>query len=429
MKFLKSQFLLAGVVVGCSFVGTEATTFKPKSEMACLPGVSGDFRRGINVNPWFRKPAIAGTWDRADSSKWRFSWPPFPIYDQESFRGDLVKLRKAGFDFLRVPIHVGPFLVVTPQQRLETFSNIGNVMDSALELGFNLMLNLQPSGPGDADYQAIAATPRSRQTYIDTVIDMTTAIGRKAPSRIIIETINEPTTKCGDPGWASFQASIIQAITAKYPDTRIAVTGSCYDNIQSLKQIKPSDFAIDQKYIYYTFHYYNPFNFTHQGNSWAGQQGLRATTGLEWPSARGNLEDAKQEIGKTAKQTEAYARYGSKIVDEAIKIADTYYRAGADEDGVRKEFQTVVNWADANGIPRNRIIMGEFGVLKRERRWFGASMASAARWISTVRKQAECAGMPWAIWSYKEGFALTESDIGNEYYPEITRALGLGYIR
>lgn len=413
--------LAAASLIGI-FVQAAEITYK-KSAPTTTPTASN--LKGINVNPWFRKPAIVGTWDRAKPDSWTYGIPPFPKFDQNSFRDDLSSLQLAGFNLLRVPIHVGPFMTMDPAQRRAALENIGTVLDTALSFKFTLLIDYHTSEPGISDYLEIVKDSQSRNAYISAMLDLVEIIGKKSENSIIFETINEPSTACNDDVWPTFQKQIVESVIEKFPNTRLAVTGSCYSDVDSFAELRPSDYPVDAKNLFFTFHYYKPYTFTHQGNSWSGDPQQRYVTGLSWPASKGNFNTARNDILKTYKDSDAYATYGEAPLEDAFLLARKYYESDPDEQSINRDFDKISQWAKRNQIPPSNIILGEFGVLKREGKWFGADVESAARWTKAVRGRAEASGFAWAMWSYKEGFALAENEDTSTLNPLLLDALGL----
>ena len=376
---------------------------------------------GINVNPWFTKPGIEGTWSATDRSTWQYADPPFPAFTPDSYRADLEQIAAAGFRFIRAPISPGPLLAMDGDARRAALSNIRTVLRTARAQGLDVIVNLHAGSL--MSYDEIVRDEASRQTYIEALIDLVTVMQDLGPEHVLYETMNEPTGACGDEDWSRFQARILEAIATAHPDARMIATGACWGAIGGLTALDPAPF--DSPRLYYGFHYYSPWVFTHQGNTWSGKPGNRVMTGLVWPAALGDLAETEEHIRAIAPQTQAFARYGEDSVDQAIALARDYYEAGPGPAFIKQDFDRVAAWAEKNSIPRERILLGEFGVLKRERKWQGADMDSAARWIRTVRQEAEAHGMPWAMWSYGEGMALTVGERDLRWYGEIVDALGL----
>ena len=128
--------------------------------------------RGINLYPWFCKPAIKGKWDRSAKGAWKYAWPPFRMYTPNSYKRELRALRKTGMNFLRVPILAGPFMQLQRPQRLIALKNIAVVMRTALNMGFTLMIEYHTSSPGIGEYKRVVASAKTRAHYFEAFEDL-----------------------------------------------------------------------------------------------------------------------------------------------------------------------------------------------------------------------------------------------------------------
>jgi len=264
-----------------------------------------------------------------------------------------------------------------------------------------------------------------KEAYISLLDETVSEVVLLDEERVIVETMNEPTSACNDGRWQQIQVEIYSHLRKRFGDgLKIAVTGSCFSNPQSLPFVDMSAFA-PMKNTYVTFHYYRPYWFTHQGASWGGGPGQKYLTGVQWPSRLGDVQTTMTEIRQFAPQNPFYKLYGERGISEAEGFVKNYYNWKPDEPMLSSDIDGVGQWADAKGVPRSHIILGEFGVLKKERSWRGADIDSAARWTEAVRTDAEKNGFAWSLWAYKGGMALAVSDDGIDYYPELVRALGL----
>lgn len=372
-------------------------------------------KRGINVNPWFTRPSI---------SDGEYLWPPYPPYDRNSFRPELESIRASGFDFIRMPVTTEPLLRADSAERISALANLRIVVSTALEVGLKVVFDLHPPTAGKGSYPTLFQTTEGEALYTDLVKDVTKHIVLSDTDKILVEPLNEPTGECADGSWNAYQVKLVGELRAEFPDVKFLITSTCYSSVTSFIQLDLSKFAKDPN-IFATFHFYYPHVFTHQGATWSGGLGLRVLTGLAWPPSTGDVERTMAEVRRFAPANAYYQIHGDKIIDLAEEEAKQYYSSRIDDETLKDLFNKVAEAADRQGFPRSRIILGEFGVLKRERRWKGADMESAARWIKTVREAAEHQGFSWAMWSYKEGLALTVSDDSLGYFPELSRALGL----
>lgn len=99
------------------------------------------------------------------------------------------------------------------------------------------------------------------------------------------------------------------------------------------------------------FHYYSPFQFTHQGAAWINESAAWLGTewmGTEWMATEDEMQD------------------------------------------VRRDFDRSQKWAERSNIP---LYMGEFGG------YDGADMAARQRWTTFVFAEAEARGFAFAYWN------------------------------
>ena len=79
------------------------------------------------------------------------------------------------------------------------------------------------------------------------------------------------------------------------PGLTLVASGGCGSLIQGLADFDPADVARFAPLLY-TFHFYEPYLFTHQGAPWMGERLYHTLTGVPWPGDRGHLrgDDARR---------------------------------------------------------------------------------------------------------------------------------------
>ena len=82
----------------------------------------------------------------------------------------------------------------------------------------------------------------------------------------MFELLNEPHGKLDAAGWNALLAEML-AIVRRTNPTRTIVIGPTQWN--SLAELRSLELPANDRNILVTFHYYEPFRFTHQGASWA----------------------------------------------------------------------------------------------------------------------------------------------------------------
>lgn len=157
---------------------------------------------------------------------------------------------------------------------------------------------------------------------------------------------------------------------------RVLIYGATnYNSIYELSRITP--LAIPG--IIYTFHFYEPFLFTHQGASWAGKQ--CATTGLPFPYNEQHMPPMNIMVKNTWGEHRYYT-YPQEATDSAV-----YHK-----------IQIVANWASQN---KTAIICGEFGSHKAY-----ADADSRCKYTTTVLAALNHYYIPGLYWDFDKEFGI-----------------------
>ena len=168
---------------------------------------------------------------------------------------------------------------------------------------------------------------------------------------------------------------IIKAVRSIERDHTLIVGFHDWNSRQALIDSKP--FADEN--IIYTFHYYDPFVFTHQGATWAGE-GLAEIEYVPFP---GSGTDVK--IPDSAK---------GKWVE--TKIND--YQKDSTADKMFADLKAARDWSDRNHVP---IFLGEFGSYSKN-----PTMDDRCRHAAIVYTALGKLQIPNAWWEWDGGFNM-----------------------
>jgi endoglucanase len=171
---------------------------------------------------------------------------------------------------------------------------------------------------------------------------------RDRPASVIFELLNEPNAKLDEARWNTAVAELLPIVRASNPTRGVIVGPARWNNVNALERLELPD---NDRWLIATFHYYEPFHFTHQGASWA--KGSEAWRGRKW-------------IGSP---------------DELKRLRDDFDKAAA--------------WGKKHNQP---IFLGEFGA------YSAAEMESRARWTTAVAREATDRGFSFVYWEFGSGF-------------------------
>lgn len=165
--------------------------------------------------------------------------------------------------------------------------------------------------------------------------------------------LNEPHGNITAPIWNDLLAITIKRIRQIDTKRTLVLGGIAYSDLRSLEALELPE---GERNLIATFHYYRPYEFTHQGADWAGS--MDQWLGREWS---GQADD--------------------------IKI-------------LKNDFSDAAAWSRKTG---RQVFLEEFGCFAK------APHASRVRWTEAVRKEAELHGFGWAYWDFCAGFGIYDS--------------------
>lgn len=269
-------------------------------------------------------------------------------------------IRSAGFTAVRIPIRWSAHATENTPYAIDPafFARIDQVTTWALERGLIVVINIH-------HYEEMAQSPRAHQERFLALWQQIAEHYKDAPPELLFELMNEPNGMLSASIWNELAADGIRVIRQSNPTRNLIIGGvswNAWDQLQYLAL--PED-----DHLIATFHYYNPFQFTHQGAEWA--PGSDAWLGATWEA--------------TPTQT-------------------------AEVDA---HFDAVATWSAEHNIP---IFLGEFGAYSK------APQPSRITWTSYIARAAEQRGFAWSYWEFGAGFGVYNRDT-NRWHDDLLKAL------
>lgn len=322
-------WMLAGIAVGPAAVAAQP--------LPALTQAGQPFHRGVNVlgyDPYWN-----------EGGKRRFEWRHF------------AEIHKAGFDFVRVNLQA--FKHMDAKNRLEPqwLAKLDDVVREAQAAGLGVILD-------EHDFDVCSQDVAACQARLSAFWQQVAPRYARAPRNVAFELLNEPHDKLNGEVWNGMLANLLATVRQTNPGRIVVVGPTHWNSLADLPLLKlPADAN-----LLVTFHYYEPFQFTHQGATWAGDWVMHQH-GVKWGRAK----------------------------DRAALAAD---------------FGKVAAWSAANHRP---ILLGEFGVYDKS----GTPLDLRTAYIGAARAEAERRGFGWAYWQFEGDFVVW--DMANQRWIEPIR--------
>ncbi|GKQ53263.1 glycoside hydrolase family 5 protein [Bradyrhizobium sp. Ce-3] len=394
---------------------------------ATLPAVADpaspvpNFRRGIGVAHAFGWADVQADGVYVDPP---FSAPRFQFgADQRN------AIRGAGFDFVRLVVDVGPFLVFAGSSRDRLDDLVVNTVRDLLAADLGVIVDLHPSAMNPA-YQPAELTAGVNTPKFRAVLALLTRLagrlgqliaeqGNTAPPRIALELMNEPEITAA--AWQPMLEAAYAAARSGSATLPLVLGGGSMNAPGALPQIGMAPFAGDARLIF-TYHDYSPWQFTHQGLLGSPAYALDA---IVYP-APASVDAMKR---ATEQRVTALGLSGAQLdqARQAKRTLASYVSSGFNRATLERTFQQVVAWRIAHNLPAQAILLGEFGVHRTPFEDTVEGAAARAIWLRDMRELAESYGFAWSCWTYLAtgGFALAENETGPGFDAATRNALGL----
>ncbi|MCJ2134600.1 glycoside hydrolase family 5 protein [Methylobacterium sp. J-026] len=389
-----------------------------------LPAAAAEpmpLRRGIALWPWFSLTT------EFPAPRIDYAWPPFQADRPVPCRADLHRLAALGFDFARLPLDPGPFVAFTGARRAELFGSLSAAIDAVLAAGLRVLVNVQANA-ATHHYtpEAFYGTDRAPlfPAYRDLVVELARLCARKGADRVALEPVNEPPQACGAIAWIRVQDGLLAAARAAAPSLTLVATGSCGSLVAGLTALDPAPLTRFAPLVY-TFHFYEPYLFSHQGATWLTEEPFyRWLNAVPWPGTRDRLPETLAAVRARMDADRSVPR-AEKARDLAVIEAklNEYGEAAPGPAFLAAALDPVSTWAELYGIPPRAVLMGEFGALRTDGRYTAARAADRAAYIRDVRLAADRAGFGWSFWNLFDGLGLM--DDAHVAEPALMAALGL----
>ena len=199
------------------------------------------------------------------------------------------------------------------------------------------------------------------------------------PNRVFFEIYNEPQGMT-TPEWMIVAKKITDAIRTVTATHTLIVGPANFNDVSEIGVLSP----LSDPNIIYTFHFYDPFIFTHQGAIWVNRGAPVATTGIPFPANATTMpplnDRAKGTFGEIA-----YNNYPKQGTVAQLSLA----------------LNKVTQWQALNNRP---VICGEMGSSA-----IFADEASRCRHLKAIRQVLEALKLSFCWWDYDGEFRLFNS--------------------
>lgn len=387
-----------------------------------------DFRRGVSVHTMLNWARLAP----GDPS--RYAADPFAGPEYELPDALIRNVREAGFDFVRLTIDPGPFLQLqgAPRAALDRklVATVRRFLDADLAVIVDFHSNTHVPAYDPVNWLTSADNPIFRR-YVALVGHTASLLAELKTRSVAIEPMNEPVygyDPAGVARWQDMAEMMHKAVRSVTADLLVVLSGARGGNRLGLEAFDPAPFRGSR--VLYSFHYYEPYPFTHEGvvSNQTSAAMWRYFSAMPYPAnslpAAVVFDTIKANINA---DTTLDPSQGRGAWAEARPQVAQYLKSGFDRRSIAEAFDGVTAWAARHHVDPRQIFLGEFGVTRTYGIYRAADPVSRDGWLTDVVRAAERRDFGWCLWSLSGygGMALVAEDGGTTLDQGTLRALGL----
>jgi len=277
---------------------------------------------------------------------------------------DFADIATRGFQTVRLPVRFSNHAGTAPPYAIDSafMNRVEQVVDSARAAGLRVILDLHHY---DDPQGNIFADPAGQGARFTALWRQIAERFRTKDPMLWFELLNEPHDRLTHANLHAVLDPALREVRATNPTRAVVIGGESWSGINSLATVP----LPDDPYLVATFHYYDPFAFTHQGAPWITPA---MPTGVPFPR-------------------------GTDAADLAANVQKA------------RDFITRTN---------RPLFMGEYGAFE------GIPLAQRVTWYGTVHDAFAAAGIDGCAWAYTNTMPLRDPAT-NAWIAPLLDAIGL----
>ena len=342
----------------------------------------------------FRRAAILT--QGVNASGWFGGWGDYTAERTSNWitADDFKLMRSLGIRYVRIGVDPAYFGYGNPDapNKSALWKRLDAAVNLTLSSGVAVDLCVFPRD----DYKQQLATDHGATQFLFLWQALAKHFAHTDPDRVFFELMNE--SEVQDPyRWIGIESAAVTAIRRIDTAHTIIASGAHYDSLDDLLVTEP----LSDPNVIYTFHFYEPYQFTHQGATWGSPEWLYYKN-IPFPSTVSDLQSQLDSIPNDI------ARYQLFLYAAGNWNADT----------IRQRIAFAAAWGRERNVP---IICNEFGAFRDT-----APPDSRARYIEAVRSALDANHIGWGMWDWSGNFGLVTRSAGRlTVDPAIAQSLDL----
>lgn len=389
-------------------------------------------KTGINIFGPFGGPVASGGMYSNDPYS-ASSWGPWATHVTPAV---FEQMRDVGIDHIRLQINPGPFIQALATGDTTMLASLDVLLDEAVDdcIAEDFPLVISPIMTGYTAWDVVTTilqgiNTTAYQRYRTLLVHWANRYKIHSPSMVCFEPLNEPPSPSDFPAnWAdAVQPDMVAAIREAASDHTIIGTCANYSSIFDFVNLDAAPY--DQNMLW-SPHPFVPTPFCLQGAVYSGM--WQYITNLSWPPVAADKTAAIATM--TANVNASGMSSGEKIATIATLTTQLgyYFDIPQNLTWLNDLFDTVTSWWAAQGLSPSHIYMGEWGAVRFNSSFLGASRLPRIRYYRDISSAIQTHGFRSAfdhLDTYDYGVTTAEGSAIGPWDAPMLEAIGPGRLR
>lgn len=342
--------LLIVMVCTCIFTGVNA---QKKAE-------GFHIQRGVNISHW-----LSQTGGRRGVSKLE--------YFTEK---DVAFIADKGFDHIRLPVDESELWDYKEEKDKDAFKLLHKALGWCDKYHLRVIVDLHiiRSHYFDARVKPLWTEDAAQERFLECWRQLSAELKKYPVSQVAYELLNEPVADSAGQ-WNNLLARCIQVVREREPDRVIVAGSNKWEGYSTFPELRV---PTGDKNLLLSFHYYNPFYFTHYKAGWVRHRSYSGP--VHYPGATITSKELNQQPA---------------TIRNLLAGSTQVYNAAT----IQEQMDIPIQVAQKLQLP---LYCGEWGCLNT------VSRKERLRWYKDMKKVLEKNNIAWAIWDYKGNFGIVD---------------------
>jgi endoglucanase len=331
------------------------------------------FSKGVNFTGWFESSSAGGI--------------SFTKYTEQDF----IDAKSLGVEVIRLPVRMHSMTGGAPNYTFDPL--LVKFLKIAVEWAEKYKIYIIID---NHSFDPVLTTSPDIDKILIPVWEQTARLFKDSSEYVLYEILNEP-HGIQDARWGEIQGKTIEAIRRIDQKHTIIVGGTDYNSIKKLASIP----RYTDTNLIYTFHFYDPHIFTHQGATW-GEPSMAPIRDVPFPYSRDKMPKVPAAVRGTW-----------------LEGAMSHYAYDAAPSALYASLNRAAAFSKERDAP---VFCGEFGVYLIQ-----SPKEDRVTWYKFVSDALDRRNISRTSWDYYGGFGVFNGERGSfnhDLNVEVVRAMG-----